>query len=303
MDATADDIAANRSYSPYAALIGVQVFFGSLPVIGKVVLKVIPAFGLVGFRVFITAVVFAAVQGVRGRFWLRYKGDYWRLAVLSLFGVALNQLLFVSGLSLTKASNTSLLAAAIPIFTLTVSSLLGFEKLRGIKILGILIACTGVLILIDPRNSSFSSQTTLGDLLIIGNSLAYGIYVATSKEVITRNGAFRSMMWVFIFAAFLCVPIGAYSLQSVDLNGVSPGTWLTILYIAVGATAAPYLLNAWALARVNPSTVAVYVYLQPLIGFLLAVIFLGESIDIKFVIAAVLVFAGVFLATWRRQMA
>ena len=301
MEATAD-ITDKRSYAPYAALIGVQVFFGSLPVIGKVVLKVVPAFGLVGFRVAITALVFAGVQSFRGRFWLRHKDDYWRLAVLSLFGVTLNQLLFISGLSLTKASNTSLLAAAIPIFTLTVSSLLGFERLRGVKVAGILIACIGVLLLIDPRNASFSSQTTLGDLLIVGNSLCYGIYVATSKSVITRNGAFRSMMWVFIFAAIICVPVGAYSMQSVDLNSISSGIWATILYIAVGATASPYLLNAWALARVNPSTVAVYVYLQPLIGFLLAVILLGEIIDVKFIVAAVLVFVGVFLATFRRQV-
>jgi drug/metabolite transporter (DMT)-like permease len=299
---TVTDVRSERSYAPYAALIGVQIFFGSLPVIGKVVLKVIPALGLVGFRVAITAIAFAIVQGIRGRFWLRYSGDYWRLAVLSLFGVTLNQLLFISGLSLTKASNTSLLAATIPIFTLTVSSLFGFERLRGLKIVGIVIACVGVLLLIDPRKASFSSQTTLGDLMIIGNSLCYGIYVATSKTVITRNGAFRSMMWVFIFAAIICVPVGTYSMSSIDLNAISPGIWALIVYIAIGATASPYLLNAWALARVNPSTVAAYVYLQPLIGFLLAVIFLGENIDMTFIIATAMVFIGVFLVTWRRRM-
>jgi len=292
-----------RSLAPYAALIGVQIFFGSLPVIGKVVLKVIPAFGLVGFRVAITALAFVTVQAIRGRFWLRYGGDYWRLAVLSLFGVTFNQLLFISGLSLTKASNTSLLAATIPIFTLTVSSAFGFERLRGLKIAGIVIACFGVLILIDPRNASFSSQTTLGDLLIVGNSLCYGIYVATSKTIVTRNGAFRSMMWVFVFAAVICVPVGTYSMSSVDMLAVTPGIWALVVYIAIGATASPYLLNAWALARVNPSTVAVYVYLQPLIGFLLAVIFLGENIDLKFILAASMVFVGVFLVTWRRKMA
>ena len=91
-------------------------------------------------------------------------------------------------------------------------------------------------------------------------------------------------------------------MRSVELNDVTPGIWALIVYIAIGATASPYLLNAWALARVNPSTVAVYVYLQPLIGFLLAVIFLGENIDLKFIVAASLVFTGVFLATWRRRL-
>src|SRR4029077_7171765 len=132
-----------RSLAPYGALIGVQIFFGSLPVIGKYVLQVIPAFGLVGFRVGITALALALVQWARGRFWLKNRGDYLQLGVLSLFGVTFNQLLFISGLSLTKASNTSLLAAAIPIFTLTVSIVLGFERIRAIKVIGIGIACLG----------------------------------------------------------------------------------------------------------------------------------------------------------------
>ncbi|HYJ92740.1 MAG TPA: DMT family transporter [Pyrinomonadaceae bacterium] len=286
---------------PHLALIGVQVFFGSLPVIGKIVLKVLPAASLVGIRVGITAVVFAIVQTIRGRFWLKRKEDYGKLAILSFFGVVLNQLLFITGLSLTKASNTSLLAVTIPIFTLLVSSVIGTERPKPVKIVGLALAAVGVIILIDPRNASFSSQTTIGDLMIIGNSLAYGVYVATSKETIMRNGAFRSMMWVFIFASVICVPYGISTLSTVDVVSISPTIWLITLYIAVGATASPYLLNAWALARVNPSIVAVYIYLQPLIGFMLAVLFLAEPIGVTFAVAAVLIFVGVFLVTLRRQ--
>ncbi len=214
---------------------------------------------------------------------------------MSLVAVTANQLLFVTGLSLTKASNTSLLAVTIPIFTLAVGSIVGAEKLKRVKIIGILLAAAGVVFLIDPRNASFSSQTTLGDTMVILNSLSYGIYVAISKEIVTRNGAFRSIMWIFVFASVICVPLGAVSFSSVDISTVTPGIWLLILYVAVVATTAPYFLNAWALARVNPSTVAVFVYLQPLIGFLLAVIFLGERIDSTFAVAAALIFTGVFL--------
>jgi drug/metabolite transporter (DMT)-like permease len=117
--------------------------------------------------------------------------------------------------------------------------------------------------------------------------------------VITRNGAFRSMMWVFIFASLVCIPLGVVSLSAIDVANVDAGIWLLVLYISVGGTAAPYLLNAFALARVSPSTVAVFVYLQPLIGFALAVIFLGENLDFRFIIAALLVFTGVFLTTRR----
>lgn len=283
--------------SPYTALLAAQVFFGSLPVIGKVVLKTAPAIGLVGFRVGVTAFGLIVIQAIRGRFWLVNKNDYWRLGVLSLFGITFNQLLFITGLSLTKASNTSLLAVTIPVFALTVGAIIGAERLSSIKIVGIVLAAVGVLLIIDPRNASFSSATTLGDLLIVLNSLSYGIYVAISKSVITRNGVFRSMMWVFIFAAILCVPLGAWSFSRVDMSVISPAIWLLMVYIAIGATAAPYLLNAFALARVQASTVAVFVYLQPIIGFLLAVIFLGEQIGTLFIMAALLIFAGVFLVS------
>ncbi len=282
---------------PFIALLLVQVFFGSLPVIAKFVLGVIPAVSLVGIRVGITALVLFLIQSYRRRLWLNQKSDYLRLAVLSLFGVVFNQLLFVGGLSLTKASNTSLLAVTIPIFAMIVGAIAGVEALRRTTVVGIVLAAMGVILLIDPRAASFSSKTTIGDIMIIVNSLSYGIYMATSKSVITRNGAFRSVMWVFIFASIVCVPLGLVSLSTIDVSMVGPEIWLTCLYIAVGATAAPYFLNAWALARVPPSTVAVFVYLQPLIGFAFAVIFLGETIDFRFIIAALLVFAGVFLTT------
>jgi drug/metabolite transporter (DMT)-like permease len=287
---------------PHAALLAVQAFFGSLPVIGKVVLAAIPAVSLVGFRVGITALILIAVQLFRRRLWLQDRSDYWRLGVLSIFGITLNQMLFIGGLSLTKASNTSLLAVTIPIFTITIGAMIGTERLRRAKVFGIALAAAGVVFLIDPRNASFSSETTLGDFLIILNSLSFGIYVATSKEVITRNGAFRSMMWVFIFASLICVPAGIYSLSSIDVSVVEPVIWLMVLYIAIVATAGPYLLNAYALSKVNASIVSVYIYLQPIIGFILAVILLGEKVDLKFIAAAMLVFGGVYLVTRRRPM-
>ncbi len=274
--------------------------FGSLPVIGKVVLAVVPPTALVGFRISITALILFAVQAYRRRIWLQYKEDYWRLAVLSLFGVTMNQLLFIGGLSLTKASNTSLLAVTIPIFTIAVSAVLGTERLQLIKTIGIVLAAVGVVILIDPRNASFSDQTTLGDILIILNSLSYGIYVATSKDIITRNGPFRSMMWIFIFASIVCVPLGLYSMAAVNIASIPTSIWLLVGYIAVVATAGPYLLNAFAISKVDPSIVAVYIYLQPVIGFVLAVIFLGEAIETSFIAAAALVFAGVYMTTRRR---
>lgn len=288
---------SEQSYAPHLALLGVQICFGSLPVIGKIVLKVVPAVSLVGLRIGIAALALFAIQRFHGNLRLEDKKDYGRFFLLSLFGVVFNQLLFIGGLSLTKASNTSLLAVTIPIFALSIGAAIGVEKLRKIKIFGIVLAAVGVVLLIDPRNASFSSATTLGDLMIIVNSLSYGIYVAFSKNAIMRNGPLKSTAWIFIFGSILAVPLGAFAFKDTEIASVSPLVWLLVIYIALIATLLPYLLNSFALARVNPSVVAVYVYLQPLIGFLLAVVFLGEPVDARVVAAAVLIFAGVFLVT------
>lgn len=287
----------SQQYMPIFALLGVQAFFGSLAVVGKVVLREIPAFALVGFRVGITALALFAVLRFKNEVALADKRDYLRFFGLSFFAVTFNQLFFITGLSLTKASNTSLLAVTIPLFTLGIGAMIGAEKLRKRKVFGIILAAVGVILLIDPRKASFSSETTLGDFLVILNSLCYGIYIAFSKEIITRNGALRSVAWVFIFGCIFCVPLGIYSLAQIDVYAVKGSTWGLVLYAGIVATLLPYLFNAWALARVNPSTVAVFVYLQPLIGFILAVFLLGEPLGFMVIIAGILIFTGVFLAT------
>ncbi len=284
----------------YAALVAVQVCFGTFPAAGKAVLTVIPSVALVGFRVGIAAAILLAVQWFRGRLRLERMGDYWRMAVFGMLGITLNQLFFVKGLSLTKAVNASLVSVTIPIFTVLAGAVIGSESLQKRKIAGILLSAVGVVFLIDPRNASFSAENTIGDLLIVLNSFFYGLYVATSKETVMRNGAMRSIAWIFLFSALVCVPLGAYSLSTIEIAAVEPMIWLLVLHIAIAATAIPYFLNAWALAKVDPSTVAVFVYLQPVIGFLTAVAILGERIGLNFILSATFIFAGLFLVSRQR---
>jgi drug/metabolite transporter (DMT)-like permease len=99
-----------KSLAPHLALLGVQMMFGSGPVAAKVVLLTFPSMGIVAFRVGGAALAFIVLQSVTGGMRLERRGDYLRLALFSVFGVILNQLLFVGGLSLTTATNTDLTA-------------------------------------------------------------------------------------------------------------------------------------------------------------------------------------------------
>jgi drug/metabolite transporter (DMT)-like permease len=290
--------------APHLALVAVQLMFGTWPIVGKIALTALPSTGLVVLRVAGAAVAFLGLQHAVGRPQKIRKSDYARFALYALLGVVLNQLLFVKGLSLTTVINATLLGTTIPIFTLLVSLALGFDRVTLRKALGIAVACAGVVYLLYPERH-FTSDSAFGNLLIVLNSVAYGAYLAISKDVLKRYGALTVITWVFVFGTLMTLPLGGYAFAGVPLREVSLGVWLAVLYIIVVPTVGAYYLNAWALARVEPSTVAVYIYLQPLFAAAMAPLLLkGEGITVRAAVAGVSIFAGmglVLLAERRQQ--
>ncbi len=274
--------------------------FGSAAVLGKLALEAFPSFAIVGFRVGGGALAFYILQRMNGGLHLDKRIHYLYFAIFSVFGIILNQLFFVHGLSLTTATNTSLLAVLIPVFAIVVSAAVGNDVLSFRKLGGIAIAAIGVIFLIDPTKASFSSTTTQGDILVILNSLSYAIYLAISKKLISQYGALKSIAWLFIFGSFINVPIGIFSLQSVVLIDVSMKAWLALAAIVIFPTILAYFWNTWALARVEPSIVAVYIYLQPVIGTFLAIVVLGEPWSARIFIAMAMIFVGVYFVTKKR---
>lgn len=293
---------SDNKLAPHIALLAVQIFFGSAAVLGKIALQAFPSSAIVGFRVGGAACAFFLLQKWRGNLRLEKKIHYLYFVVFACFGVIFNQLLFFKGLSLTTATNTSLLAVMIPVFAFLVSVLIGNDRLSWRKVSGIILAACGVIYLIDPAKASFSSETTQGDILIILNSCSYALYVAVSKKLISYYGALKSIAWLFIFASIVNVPVGLFSLQTVSLREVSLMPWLALAAVVLFPTILAYYLNAWALARVEPSIVAVYIYLQPLIGAFLAMTLLGESWKPRIFLAMALIFAGVYLVIRRRRL-
>lgn len=286
---------------PHLALVAVQLFFGTWSIVGKIVLRYLPSTGLVAIRVLGGTLAFLLLQRTAKRFWLDRRSDYARLALYSLLGVALNQLLFVKGLSLSTAINANLLGTTIPVFTLIAGVALGFERFSLRVAIGVAVAACGVVYLVNPFRANFSGATTLGNLLLISNSFCYGMYLAISQDAIRRYGALTVITWVFIFGCVFTLPIGGYHLSHVALTELPVKVWLAILYIVIVPTVGAYYLNAWALGRVSPSVVAVYIYLQPLIGFAIAPYVLGEKLDSHVWVATALIFAGVGVVITRRR--
>jgi drug/metabolite transporter (DMT)-like permease len=292
---------SKNAYAPHFALLAVQFMFGTFPVVGKFALQSFPSFGIVAFRVGGAALAFFALQRFTGTLWLERRKDYFLMFIYALFGIILNQLLSVTGLSLTTATHSALLAIMMPIFIPIISAVFGFERLNFIKSAGILIAASGVVYLINPSQGDLSQGNIRGDLMIVANGFCYAFYLSISRDVISRNGAIRSLAWLFLYGSLVCFPLGIFSLSSVDFSTVGSSGWLNLAFIVLVPTIGAYYLNVWALTRVAPSVVAVYIYLQPLVGTCLAIFILGEAWKPRIFFAMALIFTGVFLVTRKRE--
>jgi drug/metabolite transporter (DMT)-like permease len=287
----------DRDVAPHLALIAVQIMFGTWPIFGKIALRSMSSISLVGFRICGAAIIFTLLQRkLEVLRQLPRRVIAW-IVLSSLLGVVLNQLLFVKGLSLTTAINATLLTTTIPVFTLAVSIALGHDRASLRHIFGIALAAAGVIYLVDPLRASFSAETTLGNILIVINSLSYGAYIAVSRDLFRRYGALNVITWIFLIGAVLTLPIAGYAWGADAIGSVSGMMWLTVAYIILVPTVGAYYLNSWAVTRVSPSIVAVYIYLQPLMAFGLAPLVLGESWNSRTLVACVLIFAGVAVVT------
>lgn len=289
----------DRHVAPHLALIAVQVMFGTWPIFGKLALRSMSSVSLVGFRICGAALVFTLLQRKLRELGQLPKRVLAWLTLCSLLGVVINQLLFVKGLSLTTVINATLISTTIPVFTLAVSITLGHDRASIRHVVGIALAAAGVIYLVDPWRASFSTQTTLGNLLIIANSLCYGAYIAISRDLFKRYGALTVITWIFVIGAIMTLPIAVYAWAVEGFNNISQSSWLATAYIVLVPTVVAYYLNAWALMRVTPTIVAAYIYLQPVLAFGVAPIVLGESLNSRTIVACALIFAGVAVVTIR----
>jgi drug/metabolite transporter (DMT)-like permease len=288
-----------RTLLPYLALIAVQLCFGSFPVFGKLALAEVPPLVLASFR----AVAGAAALTLLAR-WLDPGGgtfdakDRRTLAVLAFFGIVANQVLFIVGLSKTTATNATLLTAMTPILTLVVAALLSGQRPAPRRLLGIPVALAGLLWLLDVRRLDFGDRTSLGNALIFANACSYSVFLVLSRDILRRHSAVRVTAAIFRYAALPILLVALPDLVRFRPGALSARAWMGVAGTVVLATIVSYALNAWALARTGAATAAMFIYVQPLVAMTLANLVLGESPSPRTAASAVLIFAGIALATW-----
>ncbi len=301
---TADVRTRDAGLAPYVALLFVQIFFGTLPVFGKIAMREMAPFTLAAIRgVFGALLLSLAARAFAGPAPHQTSGEKLEIAFLALFGIVANQVLFISGLHRTTATHATLLVATVPVFTIIIGLLMRRERPSARRLLGVPIAFGGIVFLLGTAGLSFGSASVTGDLLVTLNSAAYAFFLVRARDVLARRSALSFVAQAFRYGA---IPIVLIAIP--DLVRVRPAELSAEALAAAGGavllgTVGAYALNAWALARTGASTTAFFIYIQPLFAGVLAYFVLGETPSPRLFGAAVLIFTGVAFAIWPSRSA
>jgi drug/metabolite transporter (DMT)-like permease len=229
------------------------------------------------------------------------RGDLARLFLYSLLGASINQLFFLAGLARSTATNASIMVVLTPLQTMLFAVLLRRERATMAGALGIVIGLGGALLLILPRGGlDVSAGAATGNLLLLISGASYALYLVFTRSILARVDAMRVIAWVFLFAALTVLPFDLSGLRALSHARITTVGYLSIAYVVLGGTVLAYVINAWALARIKSSVVAVYIFLQPMIAATLGRIVLHERLGGHTALAGLLIASGVVIASRKR---
>jgi drug/metabolite transporter (DMT)-like permease len=234
--------------------------------------------------------------------WERIQAKDWlRFIAAGFFGVAANQLLFFEGLNITTPISAAVIMTTNPIMVLTLSAIFLKTPLTWPRIAGITLGISGAIYLISRGQSIFlifDQGESLGNMLVLGNSLSYAAYLVVVKPLMSRYQPFTVIRWIFLAGLIFVIPFGSSQIGAIEWHAIPPKIYWAIAFVIIGTTFLAYLLNVFALKTVSSTTVSFYIYLQPLIATG-AAIFLGtDKPDHHMLIATILIFIGVYLVSF-----
>lgn len=253
------------------------------------------------------AVIFVRVSSAMILFWIINlifvrekidKKDYLKFAILSVFGIAINQIMFFEGLNLTTPINSSIIMTTTPILVLCLSILILKNRITLVKLAGIIAGCCGAVILILKKGEvSFNSETFTGNLFTFINAISFGLYLVLVKSITSKYKPLTIMTWLFTFGFILILPFCLSPFIQTNFSAIPSYIWLSLAYVVIGATFFGYLLYNYALVNLSATATSSYIYLQPVIATIVAVILGKDYPGFMEYFSVMLIFSGVYLAS------
>lgn len=301
----------------HAAILAANIIFGAnIPIAKAVMPAYMESFAMAFFRtigamlLFWIASLFTKWERVPWR-------DLVRLFFAALFGILMNQMLFVKGLEYISPIEAAIVVTFTPILTMLLSALFLKEPITFTKALGVLLGLSGAVYMIVSSAAPTASAETLpetvraatdsrhflGLTLCIVSGLSYAIYLTAFKPVIQRYKSITIMKWMFLFGSCISFPITFRYVQRIDFSLWQPMTYVQTAYVVAAATFLTYLLIPIAQQRLRPTTLSVYNYIQPITATVIALIWGMDRFTWPKIIATILVFTGVYVVTQSKSRA
>lgn len=277
----------------------VQLLYGLNFTFAKFVMNegYIKPFGFVLLRIFGATILFWILDAFMPKEKIDTK-DFKTFVIAAFFGVATNMLLFFSGLELTTPIHAAVIMITTPIIILIFSAFFLKERITGLKVTGILLGFAGALVLsIYGKSARIGDNIFLGNLMVFANAVSYSVYIIIIKKLTEKYHPFTFIKWLFLFGFFIVLPFGYQEVQEIQLATFSPYVYFSVGFVIIGATFGTYLLNPLALRTLKASTIGTFIYLQPVIAGVFAILMGVDSLNSVKIVAMLLIFSGVYLVS------
>ncbi|HEX4957856.1 MAG TPA: EamA family transporter [Lacibacter sp.] len=287
----------------YWAVLAANVLFGvNFSIVKLISPQYILPFGLNFIRVAVTVLLFWILFLLKpGRGGIDPK-DIPRFLLCAVTGVAINQLLFIKGLTLTTPVHAALLILITPVFILLIAVALHNEKMSWMKTAGLLLGIGGCSLLISSKeNSVIGSDVLLGDLLVLLNGISYSFYFILVKPLMQKYTALQVIRWVFTFGLVLIVPFCWGQFMSTEWHQFGSVEFLSLAFVVLGATFFAYLFTVYGLQHLSASAAGAFIYLQPVFSTVFSFLVFGEQMSLSKILAALLIFSGVYLVNKKKE--
>jgi drug/metabolite transporter (DMT)-like permease len=281
-----------------ASLLLAVLFLGTNPVAVKVAVAEFPPFPFVAMRFILAGLLLLALVALlEPRDGRPGRRDLLSLVGVGLVGVGANNIAFTLGVSMTTASETALIYAAVPIWGILLGLALGLERPTRWGILGVCLAFLGVAVVV--YGGLTGSTSLLGNLLVVVATVCWGSYAVLSLPLLRRYSPLVVASYTMLFGGLGALPLALPGFLDAGWAGVSGRAWEALAYSTLLVAAFGFWAWQRGVSQVGANRVLIYQYLITLVGVAAGVLLLGESLTGNKVLGGVVILLGVYLARRR----
>lgn len=234
------------------------------------------------------------------------KKDYLKILAAAFLGYFVTQLTFLVAIPDVTPMHCSIISSMSPIYTMFIAAVVLKEPLSWKKAGGVVLSLCGILFLIfnNASGTSGASESKLsGIFLMFLNSLSFSLYLGIFKPVIAKYSVVTFMKWIFLFSALMSLPLSLREVVSLEWTKIPSVQMWELGFLIVFATFVSYFLIPFGQKRIRPTLVSMYSYIQPIIATIISIILCMDILTWQKLMAALMVFAGVFIVSRSRAKA